>query len=463
MRFKNAVCVYPYKEELKTMGFLPPIGIEYVASAIENLVESVKVVDMRHEQEPLSSFIDDDTDLVLFSLNWGVEQEFVRSVISGIPKNMTVVVGGRYATEYVEELFAANPRIDAIVRGDGEDIAREIVQKGLTPDIDGLSFRSDGTIVHNSNRKLLPVRSDFFPNRKLRRYDYRVTIDEFNTGIGIDLMLGSRGCPHNCQFCDFNFNPLGEKRKWSVRTPESVVAELKTIDAYVVGFADDNFTADMNWVSRVCDLIIREGIRKKYAVNARIEIARRPDVLDKMYRAGFMVFLMGVESAQDKTLASMKKGFTTAKIREYFNVLRRFNFIYHCYFIIGNIGETREQMLDVVGFAHELGVDTLGLSVLRATKYSPIREMLKELADYHIDDTGKVYSDSLSVKELKQIRRDVNNSFFSAAIILRLLKKMIIHRLLTLGLIRKIALYTARRKVAKIARKKGIRMGRVVR
>jgi radical SAM superfamily enzyme YgiQ (UPF0313 family) len=463
MKYRNAVCVYPYKEELKTMGFLPPIGLEYVASAIENIVDSVKVIDLRKETKPLSAFMDNHTDLVLISYNWGAEREFLKSVVNMAPRGATVVVGGRHATEYVDELLAEIPRIDAIARGDGEELAREIVEKGLSSDIDGLSFRMNGTVVHNKNRKLLPVRSDFFPNRKLRRYDYSVTIDEFDTGIGIDMMLGSRGCPHNCKFCDFNYNPLGEKRKWSVRTPESVVAELKQIKTGVVGFADDIFTADMRWVERVCDLLIQEGIRKKYVVNARLEIAKRPDVLRKMYQAGFMTFLLGVESAQDKTLASMNKGFTTAKVREYFEVLRRFNFVYHCYFIIGNIGETREEILDVAKFSREIGVDTLGLSVLRATKYSPIKELLKTFPDYHIDETGKVYSDALSVRDLKQIRRDVNTSHFSPAVILRLLKKMIIHRLLTPVLLYKVIVYTARRKMRKLAAKRGIRMGNVVR
>jgi radical SAM superfamily enzyme YgiQ (UPF0313 family) len=276
-------------------------------------------------------------------------------------------------------------------------------------------------------------------------------------------MLASRGCPHNCKFCDFNFNPLGEKRKWSIRTPESVLAEIKTIDAGIIGFADDIFTADMDWVARLCDLLIQAGIKKKYAVNARLEIAKRPDVLKKMYKAGFLAFFLGIESAHDKTLASMKKGFTTETVREYFSVLRRFNFVYHCYFIIGNIGETRDEMLDIIKFSRELGVDTLGLSVLRATKYSPLRELLKDHPDYHIDDTGKVYSDALSVKELQQIRRDVNNSFFSLPLILKLLRKTILHRLLTFGLIPKIIIYTARRKIKKIAKKRGIHMGEVIR
>ena len=464
MKYKNVVCIYPYKDELKTVGFLPPIGLEYVASAIEDLVESVTILDLRYEKKPLSSFIDKNTDLVLVSHNWGIEEEFVRATINSIPEDITVIVGGRYATEYVNELFDNIPRIDGIVRGDGEEVAREIVQKGVAADIDGLSFRSNDTIVHNNNRRLEPLQSDFYPNRHLRRYNYMVTLDEYQSDIQIDLMLGSRGCPFNCKFCDFKFNPLGEKRKWSVRTPESVISEIKTIEAGVVGFADDIFTADMDWVERVCDLILKEGIRKKYVINARLEVAKRPEVLTKMYKAGFMVFLLGIESAHDKTLASMNKGFTSAAVREYFEVLRHFNFIYHCYFIIGNIGETREEMLDAIEFAHELGADTLGLSVLRATKYSPLKDILKGLDDYHIEESsGKVYSDMLSVEELQQIRRDVNASFFTIPVILRVLKKLILHRLLTIGRLYEILVYTARRKVRKMAKRRSIRMGHVIR
>jgi len=418
---------------------------------------------LRFEKKPLLSIIDENTDLVLISYNWGVEEEFVKDVINSIPEKMTVIVGGRYATEHVDELFQNIPRIDGIVRGDGEEIARETVLKGILPDIDGLSFRSNDEIIHNRNRRLEPVRSDFYPNRRLRRYKYMVSVDEFTSDIEIDLILGSRGCPYDCKFCDFKFNPLGEKRKWSVRTPESVVSEIKTIQADFIGFADDIFTADMDWVERVCDLIIGEGIKKKYAINARLEVAKRPDVLKKMYKAGFMAFLLGIESAHDKTLASMNKGFTTEKVREYFEVLRQFNFIYHCYFIIGNIGESREEMLDIVKFSHELGVDTLGLSVLRATKYSPLKEMVRNYNNYHIEeDSGKVYSDMLSVDDLQQIRRDVNASFFTMPVIMRVLRKMVIHRLLTFGRVYKLIVFTSRRKIKKIAKKRGIRMGTVI-
>jgi radical SAM superfamily enzyme YgiQ (UPF0313 family) len=456
MKFKNALCIYPYRHELRSVGFLPPIGLEYIASAIKDLVDTIKIIDLRYEKQPLSAFIDDKIDLVLVSHNWDAEEEFVKSVISDIPADKTVIVGGRYATEYADELFDYIPRIDGIVRGDGEEAAREIVQKGISPDIDGLSFRLNGKIVHNPNRKLEPVRSDFYPDRKLRRYKYMVEMDGFISDIQMDLMLGSRGCPHNCKFCDFKFNPLGEKRKWSIRAPESVVEEIKTIEADVVGFADDIFTADMDWVERICDLLLQEGIKKKYVINARLEIAKRPDVLKKMYKAGFMLFLVGIESAHDKTLKSMKKGFNTAKVAEYFKILRQFNFIYHGYFIIGNIGESRQEIFDIVKYASALGVDTLGLSVLRATRFSPLKDMVKEFDGYHIDPaSGKVYSDWLSGEELQQIRRDVYGKFFRRpTVILRLFRKTSIHRFLTIRRAHEIIMFTAAKTMKKRAERK---------
>lgn len=120
-------------------------------------------------------------------------------------------------------------------------------------------------------------------------------------------------------------------------------------------------------------------------------------------------------------------------------------------------------MLDIVKFSHELGVDTLGLSILRATKYSPLKEMVTNYDNYHIEgESGKVYSDMLSVDDLQQVRRDVNASFFTLQVILRVLKKMVIYKLLTFGRVYKIIGFAARRKIGKIAKKRGIKMGKVI-
>ena len=89
--------------------------------------------------------------------------------------------------------------------------------------------------------------------------------------------------------------------------------------------------------------------------------------------------------------------------------------------------------------------------------------MVKSYDDYHIEESsGKVYSDKLSVDELQQIRRDVNVSFFTVPVILRILKKMFIHKLLTFRRVYNIIIYASSRKIRKIAKKRGILMGNVI-
>ena len=286
-----------------------------------------------------------------------------------------------------------------------------------------LSYRKNGQILHNPNRKVGPVRDDLSPIRRLRRYVYEVTLDGVGTGLTVDTLAASRGCPFSFTFCSFSRNPWGEKRPWSARSPESVVEELSQIETGIVGFTDDLFTFDMDRVEHICELILARGIRKKYIINARLEIARRPDILRKMDRAGFTMLLLEIESAQDKTLRAMRKGFDTAEIRKCFKVLRRSRMFLHGYFILGNIGESVEEMLHISTFARELGLDTLGLSTLRFNPYFGLEELVARNQDYHIAPDGNIYSNHCSKPGLKQLRRRILREFHTAGQLFHLMHK----------------------------------------
>jgi len=421
--FRHVACMYPYRRELNTAGFFPPLGLEYIAAVIEPYASRIEVVDLRKETGVTNDFLHAETDLVCFSINWDRDAEFMREQIRSVPPHIFTLVGGRHATEDPEYWLSEFPNVDAIIRGDGEEVMEELCQDLGFEQIAGLSFRRDGKIYHNPIRKLDRVRDDFYPNRRLRRYTYELCVENISIGLEVDAVAGSRGCPYHCKFCSFNCNPWGEKRNWSGRSPESIVNELAEIKAPIVIFTDDLFTFDMDRVERICDLLIARGIRKTYCINARLEIAKRPDVLRKMERAGFSMILLGIESAHDKTLRSMGKGFDTAKIREYCKVLRDRDMIIHGYFILGNIGESVEEMKQIIPFAHELGVDTLGLSMLRVSPHSGLEELVENNHDYHIAESGKIYSDHCSIKELRKLRRSLNRNFYSIPQILRLLDK----------------------------------------
>jgi radical SAM superfamily enzyme YgiQ (UPF0313 family) len=191
-----------------------------------------------------------------------------------------------------------------------------------------------------------------------------------------------------------------------------VVDEIAASPARMIQFADDNFFVKPSRAEKICDLIIERGIKKIYSVNARLEISKNPALLEKAYKAGFRVLLLGIESASDRILQQLDKGFNTQQIREAFEVLRKFPFWYHGYFIYGNIGETQEEMLRIPDFVHELGLHAIGLSQLHMDKFTPLRTAVEETPGYYISSNGHVYSKEFDKQKLRKIRNQIRNRFW---------------------------------------------------
>ena len=421
--FQHVLCVYPYRKDLNKFKFIPPIGLECIGKVIAPHAKALDIIDLRYEANRAYDFLLPETDMVCFSVNWERQRDFVRGEIISIPPDTFTILGGRHATEDPEEWLASTPNIDAVIRGDGEEAMEDLCRGVPLEKIDGLSFRKGDHIVHNPVRSLGAIKNRLYPDRSLRRYPYEVEIKNISTGVKSDMVSASRGCPYNCTFCTLSRNPWGEKRVWSGRSPESIVDELAQIKAPLVAFTDDIFTHDMDRVERICDLILERGIHKKYIVQARLEMARRPEVIRKMESAGFSMLLLGIESAHDKTLRSMRKGFNTKKIREYLAVLRDRPMLLHGYFILGNIGESVDEMMQMAPFARELGLDTIVLSNLHKYPFSALDELVAQNPDYHIAPDGKVYSDHCSLKALKKLRRRIYQKFYNKRQVGRILNK----------------------------------------
>ena len=429
--YKHALALYPYfKDSTATMGVFPPTGLEYIATNMKDLVGKVTFLDLRYEKEyrdvkVLSDFIKSEIDLLCISITWDSQFNEICDLIGELPVDVTTVVGGHKATEEVESLFARCPNIDLIVRGEGEETIREVIKGVPSSEILGLSYRENGKFIHNKNRSLPDILRVAFPDRSLRRHDYHwiqngVKITRFT----FDSVLTSRGCPYNCKFCTFSLNPLGQKRKYTERSLESVIEELKSVTADVVLFSDDNFFTNPRRSEKLCELIIENGIEKTFLVQTRIEIAKHASLLEKAEKAGFKVFLMGIESPHDWILELISKGFTQQQVRDAFKVFNKHNFYIHGYFIYGNIGETEEEMVYIAQFAKELKLDSITFQKLRVEKYSPLKEIVENAPGYHCDSIGgPVYSDTYGLKDLRRIRDRIRSRFYNFGQMCHILKK----------------------------------------
>jgi len=412
------------------MEIFPPVGLEYVAASAKDLVDKVTLIDLRYEEDlrdinKLIDFIRGEIDVVCVGIGWNRQIDEICNLLNLIPDNALLVVGGYTATEMTEDLFKICPKIDIIVRGEGEETVREIFKGTPLKNILGISYIKNGAIIHNTNRPLPDVNTVAAPDRSLRRNTYNMRLNGVNlTSPTYDYMLSARGCAYNCKFCTFSLNPLGQKRNYSARNIDSVIQEIEKITADIILFSDDNFFVDAKRSEKICDLIIERKINKRFIAQTRIEITKYPGLLEKAVKAGFKMFLIGLESPHDHILVQMNKGFNSDSIRKAFKILRKYPIYYHGYFIYGNIGETEEEMMYISKFAKEIGVDSITYNKLRIDKYSQLREVAEKTPGYHVTDRGELYSDMYSHSALKKIGKKIRFSFYTLPRLLKILWKL---------------------------------------
>jgi len=410
--FRHAVFIYPYKkpEKFNYFDLFPPVGVEHIATAVKPFVEKIVILDQRYESSPMESYFP-GADIVGLSVKWEHQMPFAAEILEKIPKGVFVMMGGIYATDKAEELLKKYPRIDLIVKGEGEQAAQDLFSGKKLKDIRSIVYRS-GKTIKTSPGQVFSKKLDIYPDRTLRKYKY-VHQAPFGVSVGLDTIMTSRGCNFSCEFCTHRFDAEGNLRKWSYRDPENVVDEIQAIEAKIIVVSDDDFTVNKQRLEQICDLIVRRRIKKIFIVESRIEIGNHPQLLKKMWKAGFRFIAYGIESAQDKTLKRIGKGFTKKKAVEAFKNINKYPMLSSGYFIIGYINESREDMLEISRFARQLGLDFITHSKLRALENSPLRETVMKMPNYHINENGRVYSDDISRDDLGKITKAVLREFFT--------------------------------------------------
>ncbi|MBI5248730.1 MAG: B12-binding domain-containing radical SAM protein [Desulfomonile tiedjei] len=439
--FKHALCLHPYYRDSHSgslgLAVFPPTGLEYIAAALEPHVDRVTVLDLRipgpmRNLATLKKFVADEIDLLCISVNWEYQFSEVCELVNSLPGSVFTVIGGKQATDYVEEVFDLCPGVDIIVRGEGEEAIAEIAKGFRSEDVDGISYRNGSEVTHNPKRTLQKVDSYRFPNRELRQQKYHFNIGGFALrGEEFDIIVTARGCPYQCKFCTFTLNPWGQKRVYSARSIESVMDEIRGISAGIILIADEDFFVNPARAKAICERIVAEGIEKRFLVQARIEIFKHPEVLEAAEKAGIKMFLLGIESPTDRILEQLNKGFDTAVVRNAFETFRKYPFYYHGYFIYGNVTETDEEMMQIPVFAKELGLDSITYQKLRIEKYSPLKELVEATPGYYIGDDRILYREGAGRPGLKRISSRITRKFYTPAQVLGIAWKVFRIRLFT--------------------------------
>lgn len=382
---RKVVIVHPFTY-VNPYSILPPVAAEYLQAGVIETGREAVLLDMRFETDASAQIKDADIVCLCGHFeNCGLFGKWnfhvIDEVLAQVPDGTPVIAGGTGFTD-VDKTFEDYPVIDILLRGSPESIIMELFEKGSPEGVANLAYRTDGKTVC-SPRAAQQLSNTVYPRRKLRNPAYRYHV----AGMKLDLVRAAVGCNFRCSFCyrygkDFDGEPI----PWAGRSAQSLFNELSEIDAQIVGWVDDDMTTDMQMLSDLADLLIKNKVRKMYCGTGRLDHVVKTDVatLKKLERSGLVALSFGVESLKPETLRLYRKGLSIEKIEKAMQMMKQTNILLICNFIFGSPGETEEDMMKMLWFGRKWNVDTI------VTNRMDLHEGVPLYADVYDPATGLI-------------------------------------------------------------------------
>jgi anaerobic magnesium-protoporphyrin IX monomethyl ester cyclase len=284
-------------------------------------------------------------------------------------RGIATIIGGAHVTFMADEGLQ---HADYVARGEGgEQLMLELIDalqgRRSLDSILGLSYRQGETAHHNPLRP--PVADlDSLPFADL-------TLIKGSDRMRQTPIMTSWGCPFDCNFCSVTAM-FG--KKYRVRSPENVVAELKQKQPQRVFFYDDNFAANRKRLKTLLQMIIDEGLQFSWSAQVRTDVARDPELLELMRRAGCWMVYLGLESINQSTLDAYAKSQSVEDIVFAIKTLHEAGIKSHGMFVLGADSDTKGVVRDTVDFALKNRVDTVMLNILTPLPGTPLFDEMDE-------------------------------------------------------------------------------------
>ena len=469
------------KNEIKSVVF--PLGLAYLAASLEKNDFEVEVLDAVILDENKNIVRD---NMIHLGLDWPeIEQKIRESapevvgitcsfssqstnadrmaeIVKKINPNIKVVMGGTHPSSVPKEVLA-NPNVDFVVLGEGENTLVKLLQNinssEKMKEIKGLGFKYkniEGKEIGERETKEKEISE--IPENKVKEIshinyerDYIEDIDTIplparhlfpmnlylNTemGHGADLMrkpissmITSRGCPYNCVYCSVQ-TVWG--RTYRPRSPENVVDEMEIlVNQYGVKeihFEDDNLTLKRERMIDICKEIVARKIDIKWTTPNGVAIwTLDKEVLTWMKKAGCYKLCFGIESGDPETQKFIRKSVPFDKCKNIVKEANKLGIWTHGFFIIGFPFEDQKSIDNTLKYAIESDLDFA--SFFLATPY-PKTDLYAIMNEQGM--IANITWDSLRVSAAS-----INTKYFKREELLglqkKLIKKFVFHRRLNL-------------------------------
>ena len=278
---------YPLTDGIK--AFMPPQGLLVIASY---LPEDWQV---RFIDENLRRATDEDFEWaeVVFVSGMHIQRQQMNDICRRAHEfDLPVALGGSSVSACPDYY----PSFDYLHVGELGDATDELIRR-----LAGDTTRPDHQVVLTTKDRV--AMTDF----PLPAYQLAETRKYL-----LGSLQYSSGCPYQCEFCDI---PGLYGRNPRLKSPQQIIAELEKMRecgiADTVYFVDDNFIGNRKAALELMPHLIewqkKHGYVTRLACEATLNIAKRPEILEKMREAAFVTIFCGIETPDPEALKAMHK------------------------------------------------------------------------------------------------------------------------------------------------------------
>lgn len=253
-----------------------------------------------------------------------------------------IVWGGWHPSLFAKECLA-DPSVDIVVSGQGEDAFRDIVDRLIAGQpVDVAQSRPlkelDEFPAHDYS--LIPVER-YFALKGARQIDY----------------ITSQGCRFRCAFCA---DPAVFARGWTGLAPERIADEVSFLHRqYAIqdlAFQDETFFTNAPRINALAEQFLKRNLPITWTATLRADQACRigEELFAKAVRAGLRRVMVGVESGSQEMLDRLQKDMKLEQVRTAAEMCTRHGVGAIFNFIVGFPGESQQSMQATLSLAKEL-------------------------------------------------------------------------------------------------------------
>jgi len=215
-------------------------------------------------------------------------------------------------------------------------------------------------------------------------------------------------CSEKCMTGDSNIR---------VRDPNDTLDEIEYLirdyNINRVKFVDPTLTIDEKHVWEFCEEKIRRGIDIKFDAMLHASTATE-GMIQIMAAANCDVFMVGVESGDQRILNDINKGTTISKIERVFKWGKKYGINRRAFFILGTPLEDMKSIENTRKLIYGISPDIVGFTILTPFPgNSYYRDEFKDVdwskCNEYTNDFW--YCPSFTNEELKQIQKKLNKEF----------------------------------------------------